>query len=59
MRSLFLLMNAPYLVLMLLWLAGVGLHHLPQPALRWTSEGLGDVGAARGVDCNAPTYIVA
>ena len=34
-RSLFLLMNAPYLVLMLLWLAGVSLHHLPQMALRW------------------------
>ena len=34
-RSLFLLMNAPYLVLLILWIAGVGLHHLSQPALRW------------------------
>ena len=34
-RSLFLLMNAPYLALVILWIAGMGLHHLSQPALRW------------------------
>ena len=34
-RGLFLLMNTPYLVLILLWMTGVHLHHLPQPVLRW------------------------
>ena len=34
-RSLFLLMNAPYLALLILWMAGGRLHHLSQPVVRW------------------------
>lgn len=33
-RAGFLLINAPYVALMLLWLAGGGLHQVPQPVLR-------------------------
>jgi hypothetical protein len=33
-RAGFLLINAPYVVLMLLWLAGGGLHQVPRPVLR-------------------------